>query len=65
MDLISTCTKSVFFTSGVGAIVGATWSLAEIMMDTYQFASLYALATTLHGRQGDRVEIYAGIATRP
>lgn len=65
VDLISTCAKSVFFTSGVGAIVGATWSLAEIMMETYQFASLYALAATLHGRQGDRVEIYAGIATRP
>lgn len=38
--------------------------LDGIMMETYQFASLYALATTLHGREGDRVEIYAGIVTR-
>lgn len=63
--LMGTCAASVYFAPGLGTIVGATWTVVEIMNSAYNYATLLTLGYTLRARVGSRIEIYAGIADRP
>lgn len=65
VDLMTTRASTAVFAPGLGSIIGATWAMTEVMVDTYKLAAILSLASTLNGRIGARIEIYAGLATRP